>query len=87
MDHTHTGDLEASALLTGSGACVIYLGEVHIQSVTLMPALRSTGKSFISPNARDARAFFARAICSMTDKRADCVEKPAWKIRQSSERV
>lgn len=40
MDHTH-GDLEASALLTGSGPRVIYLRGLHIHSVTLMPGPRS----------------------------------------------
>lgn len=39
MDHTHSVDLEAGALLAGSGARVIYLGELHIHSVTLMPPL------------------------------------------------
>lgn len=51
MDHTHS-DLEASALLTGSGACVIYLRELHIHSVTLMPALRSRYELYLRVGTR-----------------------------------
>lgn len=47
-------------LLTGSGACVIYLGEVHIHSVTLMPAFSalSSRRVFSSSSSSSSFSFF-----------------------------